>query len=109
MDSLLEPEDRLREEYLRAPWGELGRSATLGAVSLVCKFLLNVLNSTRVEGLDTFLDHVQRRADGQGLITVCNHTRSARAHFHFAAGLSLVSHSSSWRRLSQNDCHVTSK
>lgn len=75
MDSLLEPEDRLRQQYLSAPWGELGRSATLGLVSLVSKFLLQVLNNTRVHGLDCFRAEVLEREEGVGLITVSNHTR----------------------------------
>lgn len=75
MDSLLEPEDRLRQQYLSAPWGELGRSATLGLVSLFSKFLLQVLNNTRVHGLDRFRAEVLEREEGVGLITVSNHTR----------------------------------
>lgn len=75
MDSLLEPEDRLREQYLRAPWGEVGRSATLGVVSLFSKFLLRVLNTTTIDNLDRFHREVLDRPEGLGLITVCNHTR----------------------------------
>jgi hypothetical protein len=75
MDSLLEPEDTLRERYLRAPWGQLGRTATLGAVSLVSKFVLNVLNTTTVDNLEAFRWHVEQRPQGVGLITVSNHTR----------------------------------
>jgi len=79
MDSLLEPEDSLRQEYLRAPWGELGRSATLGVVSLISKAVLKVMNSTHVENLETFTDHVLNRQEGVGLITVSNHTRCVRS------------------------------
>ena len=75
MDSLLEPEDTLREAYLSAPWGDLGRSATLGVVSAFSKLLLRVLNTTEVAGLDRFHAHVLDRPEGVGLITVCNHTR----------------------------------
>lgn len=75
MDSLLEPEDTLREAYLGAPWGALGRSATLGVVSAYAKLLLRVLNTTEVDGLDRFHDAVLHRPEGVGLITVCNHTR----------------------------------
>jgi monolysocardiolipin acyltransferase len=74
MDSLLEPEDQLREKYLSAPWGDLGRSATLGIVSLFSKFLLRVLNTTNVNNLPTFHDHVLNRPENVGLITVSNHT-----------------------------------
>jgi monolysocardiolipin acyltransferase len=76
MDSLLEPEERiLREQYLTAPWGELGRSATLAFVSLVGKFILTVLNSTEIDGLERLHDHVLNRPQGAPLITVSNHTR----------------------------------
>ncbi len=77
MDSLLEPEDALfAQRALAAPWGELGRSWTLGLVSLLSKFWLHVLNDFRVEeGLDTFYQHTMAREEGRGLITVCNHTR----------------------------------
>ena len=80
MDSLLEPEDALfAQRALAAPWGELGRSWTLGVVSLLSKFWLHVLNDFRVEeGLDTFYQHTMAREEGQGLITVCNHTRCGR-------------------------------
>jgi len=74
MDSLLEPEDQLRERYLLSPWGEIGRSATLGIVSLCSKFLLRVLNTTNVDNLATFHDQVLNRPDHVGLITVSNHT-----------------------------------
>ena len=78
MDSLLEPEDALREQYLRAPWGDIGRSATLGIVSLFSKFVLRVLNTTDVDNLDQFHKEVLHRPEGVGLITVCNHTRYER-------------------------------
>ena len=75
MDSLLEPEDSLREQYLSAPWGDLGRSATLGLVSLVSKFVLRVMNTTEADDLQTFQEHILDRKPGLGLITVSNHTR----------------------------------
>ena len=75
MDSLLEPEDSLREQYLSAPWGELGRSATLGVVSLVSKFVLRVMNTTEVDDLQIFHDHILHRKPSLGLITISNHTR----------------------------------
>lgn len=75
MDSLLEPEDKLREEYLRAPWGDLGRSVTLGVVSLAGKFILTIMNTIHVDGLDSFTQHVTHRNPDNGLLTVCNHTR----------------------------------
>jgi len=75
MDSLVEPEETLGQEYLRAPWGELGRSATLGVVALVGKFVLIMMNSTSVENIDRFKKEVLEREEGIGLITVSNHTR----------------------------------
>lgn len=76
MDSLLEPEERLSEEQLlRAPWGSLGRSLTLGVVAWGCKMLLSVANTITLEGRADFLQHTVHRPPGQGLITVSNHTR----------------------------------
>lgn len=63
-------------EFTEAPWGELGRSATLAAVSLVSKFILKVMNDFRTENNDTFLELITQRPEGVGLITVSNHTRS---------------------------------
>ena len=39
MDALDDPD----ESILRPPWGQLGRAATLAAVSAVCKLYLNLL------------------------------------------------------------------
>lgn len=76
MDSLLDVEDALfAKQALSAPWGDLGRSWTLGVVALASQLWLRVLNDFRVEGLDTFLQHTMHREPGRGLITVCNHTR----------------------------------
>eukprot|EP00887_Chlorella_sp_A99_P007893 scaffold20.g7893.t1 len=69
MDSLLEPEDTLGRQALQAPWGAYGRSATLGVVSLLSKLLLNVLNTTTVDGLGRFRQTVMEREEGVGLIT----------------------------------------
>jgi monolysocardiolipin acyltransferase len=77
MDSVVDPPDlaAYEDEALRPPWGQLGRSATLGVVSLFAKFVLRVLNSTTVDGMDAFQEHVMQRPQGQGLVTVSNHTR----------------------------------
>jgi hypothetical protein len=78
MDSLIEPEEELAKKHLKAPWGELGRSATLGIVSLVSKFVLQVMNTFESDGLDKFRAAVIDRPEGVGLITVSNHTRSVK-------------------------------
>lgn len=57
------------------PWGDTGRNATLGIVSLGSKFLLNWLNTFTTTNLSTLRDAVNKREDGRGLLTVCNHTR----------------------------------
>lgn len=78
MDSLLEPEDALfAQRALAAPWGDLGRSWTLGVVSLFSKLVLTVLNDFAVAPaeLAEFRRHAAERAPQRGLITVCNHTR----------------------------------
>lgn len=76
MDSLLEPEQSLSQhQVLDAPWGEIGRSVTLGLVAGISKLVLGVLNRVEVDGADTFLQHVLEREPGRGLITVSNHTR----------------------------------
>ncbi len=71
MDSVLEPE----EPIISPPWGEIGRVITLAAVSLTGKFVLNCWNSTEIKNQSTFLQHLQHRQQGLGLITVSNHTR----------------------------------
>jgi monolysocardiolipin acyltransferase len=75
MDSLLEPEDHLSQQHLEAPWGAYGRSVTLGVVALGSKFVLNIWNTTYIEGIEAFRQQVLKRPEGVGLITVCNHTR----------------------------------
>lgn len=77
MDGLVDVEDAFSQQALSAPWGELGRSATLGLVSLFSKLVVTVLNSFSVDGLDAFHRHVMSRQPGVGLITVCNHTSTA--------------------------------
>lgn len=78
MDSLLEPEDQLlRQQYLTAPWGEIGRTITLSVVSLCGKFLLKVCNKIHVINNERFQRYVlDDKGTGKGpLITVSNHTR----------------------------------
>ena len=76
MDSLIEPDDlSSQEELLRAPWGELGRSLTLGVVAGLSKLVLNVFNTLTTENEERFLEHVLHRDPGVGMITVSNHTR----------------------------------
>ena len=71
MDSVLEPE----EPIISPPWGEIGRVIILAAVSLTGKFVLNWWNTTEIKNQSTFLQHLQHRQQGLGLITVSNHTR----------------------------------
>lgn len=82
MDSAIEPE----EPIISPPWGEFGRVATLGLVSLVSKFVFNVWNTTKISNQAELLRHVQHRSGGQGLITVSNHTRQVESLVttHFA-------------------------
>ena len=71
MDALVD----INDEILRPPWGQVGRSFTLGIISLGSKCLLQALNTFTVTSHDTFLDSVVKRADGVGLLTISNHTR----------------------------------
>jgi hypothetical protein len=71
MDSLLD----FDQEYLGPPWGPYGRDVTLGIVSLASKFILQVLNRTKVLNHDTYKDLVRNRPQGVGLLTISNHTR----------------------------------
>lgn len=71
MDSLLD----FDQEYLGPPWGPYGRDLTLGIVSLASKFILQVLNSTKVLNQDTYTELVHNRPHGAGLLTISNHTR----------------------------------
>jgi hypothetical protein len=65
-------------DLTEAPWGELGRSATLTGVALFSKFVLNVLNRTTIVNEEEFLRQITQRPEGVGLITVSNHTRCRR-------------------------------
>ena len=57
------------------PWGDLGRVFTLVVVSGIGKLVLNVLNTTKVLNRDQFIEAVQAREPGVGLLTIANHTR----------------------------------
>lgn len=58
------------DEIVRPPWGELGRSATLGLVSGLGKILLHVFNTTQFRGpLDSLNRMVLEREQGRGLLT----------------------------------------
>lgn len=83
MDSLVDVEDAFSQQALSAPWGEVGRSATLGVVSLFSKLVLAVLNDFSVEGRDRLMQQVEAREEGRGLITVCNHTSTGDDPFLF--------------------------
>ena len=72
MDST--PECQIDPSITSPPWGELGRSATLGLVSGLGKLLLNVMNSTTVINPEAWSQNVMHRAKGTGLITIANHT-----------------------------------
>lgn len=69
MDSIVE----LDNQITAPPWGEIGRSFTLGIVAGFSKLMLNVLNRTIVHNHSTFLDAVRHRQQGVGLITFTNH------------------------------------
>eukprot|EP00882_Tetradesmus_deserticola_P034280 GHRQ01039280.1.p1 GENE.GHRQ01039280.1~~GHRQ01039280.1.p1 ORF type:complete len:151 (-),score=9.98 GHRQ01039280.1:36-488(-) len=71
MDSLLD----FDQEYLGPPWGPYGRDLTLGFVSLASKFIMQVLNSTKVLNHNTYQELVLNRPQGVGLLTISNHTR----------------------------------
>lgn len=71
MDSLLD----FDQEYLEPPWGPYGRDLTLGIVSMASKFILQVLNSTKVINHETYKELVHNRPEGVGLLTISNHTR----------------------------------
>jgi hypothetical protein len=60
-----------------SPWGDLGRDLALCLVSLGSKFLLTVLNRTSVVNGEALQQQVMHRPVGEGLLTVCNHTRCA--------------------------------
>mmetsp|Transcript_23392 Transcript_23392/g.64909 ORF Transcript_23392/g.64909 Transcript_23392/m.64909 type:complete len:282 (-) Transcript_23392:199-1044(-) len=62
------------EEITSPPWGEIGRSFTLGVVSLFSKTLLNVANATEIHNEERIKQYITERDRGSGLLTVCNHT-----------------------------------
>jgi monolysocardiolipin acyltransferase len=59
--------------FLDPPWGDYGRSSTVGIVSLVGKCILNVMNSSQFDNVSVLLDAAMKREEGEGLITVSNH------------------------------------
>lgn len=81
MDSVLEPE----EPIISPPWGEIGRVITLAVVSLTGKLVLNWWNTTDIKNQSTFLQHLQHRQQGLGLITVSNHTSTIDDPFVISA------------------------
>ena len=76
MDTAVESE-HLQGVPVKPPWGSLGRDFTLGVVSLGSKVILRWLNTYNTTNLATLEEAVRHRPDGTGLLTVCNHTRSA--------------------------------
>lgn len=74
MDAICET-DPLEGVPTDAPWGHFGRNLTLGLVAIGSKFLLNVLNTTKINNQDRTERAVSERPSGTGLLTVCNHTR----------------------------------
>lgn len=70
--------ENLEVDYTLPPWGTAGRNLTLGVVSGGGKFVLQVLNTLHVNGLDRLQQHVLQRENGRPLFTVCNHNRSTR-------------------------------
>ena len=76
MDSIVDIE--LQEGIpVDSPWGDTGRDLALCLVSLTSKVLLCVLNTTTVVHGETMQREVMERPKEVGLLTVCNHTRSA--------------------------------
>lgn len=68
-------EEPVGPTWLRPPWGDIGRSLTLGIVSTFAKLVLNVVNNTKIVNHEAFLKAVSEREPGVGLLTVANHTR----------------------------------
>lgn len=73
-------DDQTDAEAVLPPWGEAGRVATLAAIAAASKFYLNVLNTTTIVGVERFQQASLDRDLGQGLLTVCNHTRCTLTH-----------------------------
>lgn len=84
MDVLFE-HDELSKEYLEAPWGEWGRSLTLGVVSMVGKCVLHVMNRSEFDRVEVLKDAVMDRERDLGLITVSNHTSTLDDPMLFSA------------------------
>ncbi|CAG9466934.1 unnamed protein product [Pedinophyceae sp. YPF-701] len=56
------------------PWGPLGRSFTLGIVSLAARLTLRVANSWHITNDEELRRAAEAREPGRGLVTVSNHT-----------------------------------
>lgn len=114
MDTVFEPDELLRE-HLDSPWGELGRSATLAVISLVGKFVINVMNTSVFENKDRLLDAVMARQSGIGLITVANHSSTLDDPMLFSAMLPLTffltehnHHKTRWSLCAREMCYRNS-
>ncbi|KAJ9523269.1 hypothetical protein QJQ45_024065, partial [Haematococcus lacustris] len=71
MDATVELEDL---GMLQPAWGSVGRAFTLGTVAGFSKLMLTVLNTLTVKNHQAWLDAIYHRPQGQGLITIANHT-----------------------------------
>lgn len=86
MDATVE-HDELSQEYLAAPWGAWGRTATLSLVSLVSKFIINVMNTSHFNNTEVLMEAIEQRPKEVGLITVSNHTSTLDDPMLFSAML----------------------
>ena len=76
MDSIVEINQQ--DDFpIDSPWGIAGRDLALCLVSMTSKCFLSLLNSTRIINRETMQREVMARPEEVGLLTVCNHTRSA--------------------------------
>ena len=75
MDALAEDVHVDFDTVTTPPWGPYGRVAVLTGIAGICKFALNVLNTTNVseEERERFVRAVTEREPGVPLLTVGNH------------------------------------
>ncbi|CAD7704851.1 unnamed protein product [Ostreobium quekettii] len=72
MDSLVDEPDL--SDLRSAPWGPLGRGVVIAAVATFGRFVMTVMNTTRVVNESSAHDAIMARPRDVGLVTVSNHT-----------------------------------
>ncbi|KAK1934618.1 Tafazzin [Phytophthora citrophthora] len=67
-------DDRRRTELFPEWVHDVARIPIFGAATLASKFYLQLLNRTKVEGVENLIQQLEKRPKGTAIITVSNHS-----------------------------------